>query len=260
LAQVLALFESSLALNAGTHKTALVGKGTKIESGVQLGAYVVVGENCHIGKGTKIYPGVFIGDGVEIGENSCLFPNVAIYQNVKIGKGVRIHAGAVIGVDGYGFAPGKTGYTKIPQVGSVIIEDHVEIYANVCIARGTMGNTIIKEGTKIDNLTHIAHNCKIGKHCAITALVGFAGSVTFEDRVAVGGQAGFNGHITVGENTVVMGKAGVTKNIAKNSTVSGFPAIDHAEDLQIQAQVNRLPKLFQRMEVLEKRLNELEQK
>jgi UDP-3-O-[3-hydroxymyristoyl] glucosamine N-acyltransferase len=145
-------------------------------------------------------------------------------------------------------------------VGGVVIEDNVEIFANTCIARSTMGDTLIKEGTKIDCLAHIAHNCQIGRHCAITAQAGLSGSVTIEDRVAVGGQAGFNGHITVGENSLIMGRAGVTKSCPKNSVLSGFPAIGHAEDLQQQALARRLPKLFQKIEVLEKRLRELEQK
>ena len=232
---------------------------------VKIGCNVSVGHKvslhgCTVGDHCLIGMDVTLLDGSEIGENSCIFPNASIYHDVKIGKNVRIHAGTTLGVDGYGFAPGKDGYKKIPQIGGVVIEDNVEIFANVSVSRGTIGNTVIKEGTKIDNLTHIAHNCQIGRHCAITGLVGFAGSVTMEDRVAVGGMAAFNGHITVGEGTIVMGKAGVTKNIPKNSVVSGFPAVDHSKDLQIQALQHRLPKLFQKIEILERKIIELEQK
>ncbi|MBU0687047.1 MAG: UDP-3-O-(3-hydroxymyristoyl)glucosamine N-acyltransferase [Candidatus Margulisbacteria bacterium] len=260
LAPVLALFEKSLSINKGIHKTAIVGKGSKIESGTSVGPYVVIGEKVKIGKNAKIYSGTYIGDRSEIGESCCIFPNVSIYHDVKIGKNVRIHCGTDIGMDGFGFTPGKVGYTKIPQVGGVTIEDNVEIYSGVTIARGTMGNTIIKEGTKIDNLVHMAHNCKVGKHCALAGMVGLSGSVTLEDQVVAGGKVAFNGHITVGEKSMVMGRSGVTKSLPKGSVVSGYPAKEHAKDLQLQALIHKLPKLFQKIEVLEKRIAGLEQK
>lgn len=210
----------------------------KVKPGIHKAA--VVAGSAKIGKRVTIYPFVYIGEGVEIGDDSVIHPHVTILDRVKIGKRVVIHSGARIGTDGYGFVWNEGRYEKNPQIGTVIIEDDVEIYANTCVARGTLGTTRIGAGTKIDNLTHIAHNCDIGKHCAITALVGFAGSVTFKDHVSVGGMAGFNGHITVGENTVVMAKAGVTKDIPPNSVVSGFPAIDHKKDLEIQAALRKL--------------------
>lgn len=210
----------------------------KVKPGIHKAA--VVAGSAKIGKRVTIYPFVYIGEGVEIGDDSVIHPHVTILDRVKIGKRVVIHSGARIGTDGYGFVWNEGRYEKNPQIGTVVIEDDVEIYANTCVARGTLGTTRIGAGTKIDNLTHIAHNCDIGKHCAITALVGFAGSVTFKDHVSVGGMAGFNGHITVGENTVVMAKAGVTKDIPPNSVVSGFPAIDHKKDLEIQAALRKL--------------------
>ncbi|OGB89008.1 hypothetical protein A2625_04705 [candidate division WOR-1 bacterium RIFCSPHIGHO2_01_FULL_53_15] len=212
----------------------------KIKHGVHKTA--VVAESARIGKRVTIYPFVYVGENVEIGDDSVIYPSVTIYDNVTIGKRARIHAGARIGVDGYGFVWHEGKYEKIPQVGAVVIEDDVEIYANVCVARATLGETRIGAGTKIDNLTHVAHNCVFGQHCAITALVGFAGSVTFKDHVSVGGMAGFNGHITVGENTVVMAKAGVTKDIPANSVVSGFPAQEHMEEMKYQAALKRLAK------------------
>lgn len=260
MAQILPLFEKSLALPPGVHKTAVVGKGAKISDRAAIGAYVVVGENAKIGKGVKIFPGAFIGAGCELGDNTVIFPNTVIYHDVKIGKNVKIHAGAVIGVDGFGFVPGPDGYAKIPQVGGVIIEDDVEIFANVAVARATLGDTVIKKGAKVDNLVHVAHNCVLGKHCALAAQVGLSGSVTLEDRVAAGGQAGFRDHIAVGENTVVMARSGVTKSLPKNQVVSGFPAAPHTEDLDLQAHVHRLPKLFQKIEALEKKIAELEKK
>jgi UDP-3-O-[3-hydroxymyristoyl] glucosamine N-acyltransferase len=222
MARILAHFAPKPGVKPGIHKAS------------------VIAESARIGKRVTIYPFVYIGEDVEIGDDCIIHAHATIYDRVKIGKRVIIHSGARIGVDGYGFVWHEGKYEKIPQVGTVVIEDDVEIYANTCIARATLGATRIGAGTKIDNLTHIAHNCVFGKHCAITALVGFAGSVTFKDHVSVGGMAGFNGHITVGENTVVMAKAGVTKDIPANSVISGFPAIDHKKELEIQAAVRKL--------------------
>lgn len=223
MAQILPHFAPKPKLKPGIHKTA------------------VVSEDAVIGKRVTVAPFVCIGSGVEIGDDSVIYPSVTIYDNVKIGRRAVIHSGARIGVDGYGFVWDEGRHKKIPQIGRVVIEDDVEIFANTCIARAALGATRIGAGTKIDCLTHIAHNCDIGEHCAITALVGFAGSVTFGNHVSVGGMAGFNGHITVGENTVVMAKSGVTKDIPANSVVSGFPAINHRDDLEIQASLRQLP-------------------
>ena len=229
LAQVLPHFAPQPKRKPGIHKSAIVAESAKI------------------GQRVTIYPFVYIGDGVEVGDDSVIYPSAVIYDRVKIGQRVVIHAGARLGVDGYGFVWHEGKYEKIPQLGTVVIEDDVEIFANTCVARGTLGETRIGAGTKIDCLTHIAHNCVLGRHCAVTALVGFAGSVTFGDHVSVGGMAGFNGHITVGENTVVMAKAGVTKDIPANSVVSGFPAINHREDLEQQASLRKLPETLKKL-------------
>lgn len=229
MAQILPLFAAKSKIKPGIHKTA------------------VIAESAKIGKRVTIYPFVFIGENCEIGDDSIVYPSVTIYDRTKVGKRVIIHAGARIGVDGYGFVWHEGKWLKVPQVGNVVIEDDVEIYANTCVARATLGSTRIGAGTKIDNLSHIAHNCVFGKHCAITALVGFAGSVTFKDHVSVGGMAGFNGHITIGENTIVMGKAGVTKDIPDNSVISGFPAIDHKKELELQAALRKLPEVIKKL-------------
>jgi len=224
MAKILPLFAVKQKALQGIDKTAVVPKSCKLGKGVAIGPYVVLGENVAIGANATIYPHVWIGD------------------NCFIGKNVVLHSGCRIGVDGFGYVQEKGKHVKIPQIGNVVVEDDVELYANVCVSRATLGSTIIGSGTKIDNLTHVAHNCKIGKNCAVVSLVGFAGSVTLKDNVYVAGQAGFNGHITIGENTVVMAKSGVTKDVPANSLVSGFPAQDHKKEIELRAALRRLAK------------------
>jgi len=224
MAQILPRFAKKAEVRPNIHPSAVIAKSAKI------------------GKGVTIYPFVYIGENCEVGDDSIIHPSVTLYDEVKVGKRVILHSGARIGIDGFGYVQEKGKHVKIPQIGTVIIEDDVEIYANVCISRATIGSTIIGTGTKIDSLSHIAHNCRIGKNCAIVSLVGFAGSVTLKDNVYVAGQAGFNGHITVGENTVVMARAGVTKDIPANSFISGFPAQDHSKEMELQAALRRLAK------------------
>ena len=224
MAKILSHYSGKPGIEPGIHKLACVQKTAKI------------------GKNVSVGPFSFIGDGSVIGDNTVIHPNVTIYNNVEIGRDCIVHSGTRIGMDGFGFVPTGKGFEKIPQVGGVVIGDNVEIYSNVCIARGTLGNTVIGSGTKIDNLTHIAHNCEIGKNCAITGLVGFAGSVKLGNNVSVGGQAGFAGHLTVGENAVIMARAGVTKDIPSNSIVSGFPAQDHKKEMELQAAIRRSSK------------------
>lgn len=224
MVHLLPWFAKTKSPTKGIHATAIVPRSCKIGKGVSIGAYAVLGEN------------------VVVGQKTILHPHVTIYDNVQIGQQVIIHSGCRIGIDGYGYVQQNGRHLKIPQIGLLIIEDEVELYANVCISRGTLGPTIIGAGTKIDSLTHIAHNCKIGKNCAIVSLVGMAGSVTLKDRVFVGGQAGFNGHLTVGENTIILARSGVTKDLPANALVSGFPAIDHRADLANLAALRRLGK------------------
>jgi UDP-3-O-[3-hydroxymyristoyl] glucosamine N-acyltransferase len=239
LAKILELFQHPGRAQKGIHKTAVIHPTAKI------------------GKRTAIFPGVYVGEGSVIGDDCIIYPNAVIYHDVKIGNSVIINAGAVIGVSGFGFAQDSDGrHVKIPQIGGVVIEDDVEIYANTCISRGTMGNTIIGRGTKIDNLTHIAHNCVVGEDSALTALLGFAGGVKIGNRVYIGGQAGFNNNVSVGDETIIMAKSGVTKDIPSKSIVSGFPAQEHRKEMELQANIRKVPDLLKRIAELEKLLKD----
>lgn len=254
MSKVLALFETKKRFSPGIHKSATVAKSAKIGSGVTIMSGVFIGEGSVIGDKTVVYPNCYIGDGCRVGAECILYPNVMLYDRTLVGGRCVLHAGVVVGVDGFGFVPVDGKHMKIPQIGNVMIEDDVEIFANTCVSRATMGSTIIKRGTKIDNVTHIAHNCKIGQDCAITALVAIAGSSELKDHVSVGGTVGINDHIVIGENTVVMGRAGVTKDVPPNSVISGFPAQDHKKELQQQADIRRLPKLYEKVTEIEKQI------
>ncbi|MFH1683659.1 MAG: UDP-3-O-(3-hydroxymyristoyl)glucosamine N-acyltransferase [Candidatus Margulisiibacteriota bacterium] len=242
MAKILSLFAPKPSLAKGIHKTAIVPRSCKIGKGVSVGAYTVLDENVSLGDRTVLHPHVFIGKDCKLGKDCVVHPHVSLYDRTVVGSRVILHSGCRLGIDGYGYVQEKGRHVKIPQIGNVVIEDDVELYANVCVSCATLGSTIIGAGTKIDNLSHVAHNCKIGKNCAVVSLVGFAGSVTLKDHVYVAGQAGFNGHITIGENSVVMAKAGVTKDFPDNSVVSGFPAQDHRKEIELQATLRHLAK------------------
>jgi len=242
LAQILALFVTTPSLPKIIHKSAVIPKSCKIGEEVSVGANVVLGERVAVGKRSLVYPNTYIGDDSSIGEDCVLYANVSIYEKVKIGNHVILHSGSCIGLDGFGFVQKEGKHVKIPQIGSVRIEDEVEIFSNVTVARATLGETVIGRGTKIDCLSHVAHNCKLGVSCALVSLVGLSGSVTLKDHVSVGGQAGFSGHNTIGENSVVMARAGVTKDFPANSVISGFPAQDHRQEMAFKAALRRLTK------------------
>jgi UDP-3-O-[3-hydroxymyristoyl] glucosamine N-acyltransferase len=240
--KILPLFAPKRRVPKGIHKTAIIPKSCQLGKDVSIGPFVVLDENVSIGDRSTVHPHVYLGEGSQVGKDCIIHSHVSIYDHVVIGNRVILHSGCRIGVDGYGFVPQAGEHLKIPQIGTVVIEDNVELYANVCISRATLGATIIGAGTKIDSLSHVAHNCKIGKNCGIVSLVGFAGSVTLKDHVYVAGQAGFNGHITIGENTFVMARAGVTKDVPPNSLISGFPAQDHRKEMEFLATLRRLAK------------------
>ena len=217
-----------------------------------------VSKTAEIGKDVYVGPFTYIGDGVKIGDGTRIYPNVTIYDGCQIGKNVTIHAGAVIGADGFGFAPNTEGYEKIPQLGIVIIEDDVEIGANTCVDRSTMGQTIIHKGVKLDNLIQVAHNCEIGENTVMSAQVGMAGSTKIGAWCMVGGQAGFSGHIKIADKTFVGAQSGVISNTKGNGEqLIGAPAIDPKIFFKAQAVMKRLPDMYKELGMLRKEIEEL---
>ena len=220
-----------------------------------------VAESAQIGKDVYIGPFTYVGEGVKIGDGSIINPNVTIYDGCQIGKHVTIHAGSVIGADGFGFAPNTEGYEKIPQLGIVIIEDDVEIGANTCIDRSTMGQTVIHKGVKLDNLIQVAHNCEIGENTVMSAQVGMAGSTKIGSWCMVGGQAGFAGHIHVADKTMVGAQCGVINNTKGNGeSLIGSPAMDPKDFFKAKALYRRLPDMYKEISALRKELEELKKK
>ena len=220
-----------------------------------------ISKSAEIGKDVYIGPFCYVGDGVKIGDGSMIYPHVTIYDGCKIGKNVTIHAGAVIGADGFGFAPNQEGYDKIPQMGIVVIEDNVEIGANTCVDRSTMGQTIIHQGVKLDNLIQVAHNCEIGENTVMSAQVGMAGSTKIGAWCMVGGQAGFAGHIQVADRTMVGAQCGVISNTKGNGeNLIGSPAMDPKDFFKAKALYRRLPDMYKEICALRKEIEELKKK
>ena len=217
-----------------------------------------VAKTAQVAEGVYVAPFAYIGEGVKIGEGSRIFPHVCIYDGCQIGKNVTIHAGSVIGADGFGFAPGQDGYDKIPQLGIVIIEDDVEIGANTCIDRSTMGQTIIRKGVKLDNLIQVAHNCEIGENTVMSAQVGMAGSTKIGSWCMVGGQAGFSGHIHVADRTMVGAQCGVIGDTKGNGeTLIGSPAMDTKTFFKAKALYKKLPDMYREIGALRREIEEL---
>lgn len=242
----------------GIDERAIIGRDVMIGTDVSIYPFVYIEDGVSLGNYVIIYPCTFVGRGASIGDYSIIYPNVTIREGVRIGQRVIIHSGAVIGSDGFGYVYHKGIHNKIPQVGGVIIEDDVEIGANTTIDRATLGNTIIKSGTKIDNLVQIAHNVVIGENCIFAAQAGIAGSTQIGNGVILAGQAGVTGHVKIGDNVTAGGKAGITKDTRDGQTVSGMPAIPHRNWLKAMAVFEELPGLKKRVIELEKKIRELE--
>lgn len=258
-AKALEIFYRKPSIPSGVSKEALIGKGVNLGNDVTIFPFVYIADNVTIGDHVIIFPFVYIGNNVFIGEDTLIYPNVTIRENVKVGKKVIIHSGAVIGSDGFGYVQDKGKNYKIPQVGGVIIEDDVEIGANVTIDRATLGNTIIGKGTKIDNLIQIAHNVKIGKDCLMAAQVGIAGSTELGDRVMLAGQVGIADHKHISDDVIVGAKSGVSNNL-KPGVYSGILAIPHKDWLRAQGVYTKLPELLKRVRAIETEVSLLKDK
>lgn len=243
----------------GIEEPSFIHPSAKLGKNIYVGAFAYIGIDAVIGDNTKIYPQVYIGDNVTVGNNSTFFPGVKIYYDSKIGSGVTIHAGTVIGSDGFGFAPQADGtYSKISHIGNVIIEDNVEIGSNTSIDRATMGSTIIHKGVKLDNLIQLAHNVEIGANTVIASQTGVSGSTKIGENVVIGGQVGVAGHISVAKGTQVQGKSGVSRSITEeNKKWGGNPNIPYNQYMRVQIIQNRLPDLQRKIDELEKMIKEL---
>jgi len=258
-AKIVSLFHPAREIsNKEVHPSAILGKDVKLGKDISIGPYVVIEDGVKIGDRCIIYSGVYIGYETTIGQNCVIYSNVSIREENSIGNRVIIHNGAVIGSDGFGYNSIKGLHYKIPQVGYVVIEDDVEIGANVTIDRARLDKTIIGRGTKIDNLVHIAHNVITGENCIIVAQVGISGSTTIGNNVTLAGQSGLSGHIKIGDNVIVGGQAGVTKSVSSNAFVSGYPARPHKQATVINAHIQRLPQLNKAVSGLKARLDRIE--
>ena len=240
----------------GIEQPSFIDKSATYGEGLYLGAFAYIGPNAKIGKNVKIYPQCYIGDNVKIGDNCILFPGVKIYYNCVLGNNVTLHAGTSIGADGFGFAPNTdNNYKKIPQIGNVIIEDYVEIGANACVDRATMGSTIIHKGVKLDNLVQVGHNVQIGENTVMSAQCGIAGSTKIGRNCMCGGQVGFAPHITVADGTHIGAQSGLNANITTEGTaIIGSPVQDYKGWLRSSVLFRKFPDIVKRIDNIEKQL------
>lgn len=245
-----------MAFKTGVEEPAFIGANSAIGDNFYRAAFSYIGQNCKIGANARIFPHAYIGDNVKIGDNVIIYAGAKIYSDTVIGNNCTIHAGAVIGSDGFGFAPQKDGtYKIIPQIGNVILEDNVSIGANATIDCATMGSTIIREGTKVDNLVQIAHNVEIGKHTVIAAQTGVSGSSKIGNFCTIAGQVGVVGHITIADRTIVGAQSGVSKSVKEEGTIiQGSPAFDYKQNLRSLTVFRKLPELQKEIDELKEKL------
>lgn len=260
VAQLLSIYQASLPKKTGIDKLAYVSPTAKLGERVYIAPFAYIGDGVEIGDDTAIYAHVSINDGVKVGQNCTLYSNVTIYQGCKVGNNCILHAGVVIGADGFGFAPTPEGYDKIPQIGIAILEDNVEIGANSCVDRATMGATIVREGAKIDNLVQIAHNVEVGSNTVLCAQVGIAGSTKVGEWCMLGGQVGIAGHAKLGNQLKIAAQSGVAGNVKDGAMLLGTPAIDHRIAARSAVGYKRLPDMIKQLNALEKEIAELKKK
>ncbi len=258
LAKLLELVEKNKAPKSGIEQMSYIAQSAKVGENAYVAAFAYISEHAKIGKSTKIHPHVFIGENVTIGKNSTLFTGVKVYDGCTIGDNVIIHAGAVIGSDGFGFAPQPDGsYHKIPQIGNVVIEDDVEIGANTTIDRAVMGSTVIGKGVKLDNLIQIAHNVEVGNHTVMASQVGISGSTKIGKQCVFGGQVGLAGHLKIEDNVKFGAQSGIMSNIKEGAEIIGSPAIPIKNFYRSSVIFRKLPEMYKQLSQLEKEIETL---
>lgn len=257
VAKLLQLYESMKPKKTGIDSLAFISPSAKIGENVYIGAFAYIGDNVVIGDGCQIYPNVVICENAKVGNDCLFYPNVTIYHDCHVGNRITLHAGSVVGSDGFGFAPSENGYDKIPQIGIVTIEDDVEIGANTCIDRSTMGSTYVRKGVKLDNLVQIAHNTDIGANTVMSAQVGIAGSTKVGQWCMFGGQVGIAGHITIGNKVFLGAQSGVPSSLKDNQTLIGTPPMEKLPYFKSQAIFQKLPDLYKQIQKLQKEVDEL---
>jgi UDP-3-O-[3-hydroxymyristoyl] glucosamine N-acyltransferase len=258
LPALLSLFYPQSEAKKGIHDTAILGRGVMLGEGVSVGPYAVLGDGVTVGDGARIGPHVVVGDRSIIGPGSVLHPHVVLYPGTQLGSDVILHAGVRLGVDGFGFVHLEGEHRKVPQVGACVVEDEVEIGANTCIDRGSIGRTVVGKGSKLDNLVHLGHNVQVGRGVLMAAMVGIAGSTRVGDGAVFGGQSGMVGHIEIGEGARIGAQAGVIGDIPPGETVSGYPARNNREFLRAMGLAFKLPDTLRRIVELEARIGALE--
>ena len=259
VARLLQIYESMKPKRKGIDPLAFISPKATIGKDCYVGAFAYVADGVVIGDNTQIYPHVTIEENAHMGTGCIIYPNVSIYHDCRLGNQVTIHSGSVIGADGFGFAPNTEGYDKIPQIGIVVIEDNVEIGANTCIDRSTMGQTIVHKGVKLDNLVQVAHNVEVGENTVMSAQVGIAGSTKIGSWCMFGGQAGFAGHITVGDKTFVGAQCGVNSSLKGNQSVIGSPAMEPRGFFRSSVIFQKLPEMYKQIHELQKEVELLKQ-
>lgn len=259
LAKLMTLYESVKPKKTGISPMASVAASATIGENVYIGPFVSIGEKAIIGNNTVIEANTSVGDNATVGSDCILYNHVTIYHDCKVGNRCILHAGSVVGADGFGFAPGANGYEKIPQIGIAILEDDVEIGANTCIDRATMGATIIKRGVKLDNMVQIAHNVIVDEHTVMAAQCGVAGSTKIGSWCMVGGQAGISGHIKIGNQVKVGGHSGVTNSVQDGKAVMGYPSFEHTQFARATVIFKKLPEMYREMDALKKEIESLKQ-
>ncbi len=256
-AKLLEMYNQIKNNKVGIEQPSFISTSAKLGTSCYVGAFVYIGDNCVIGNNVKLFPNTVIGNNVKIGDDTIIYGGVKIYADTRIGKECTIHAGAVLGADGFGFTPNtENNYHKIPQIGNVIIEDNVEIGANTCVDRATLGSTIIRRGAKLDNLIQVAHNCEIGENTVMAGCVAIAGSTKIGKNCLIGGQVGIAGHITIADGVKIAAQSGIGSSIEKeNDVVQGSPAFSYRDHQRSYVIFKNLPKLSVKIDEILKRLN-----